>query len=274
MAGFRAQFRKFRGLCRVLLPFVLLMMPIAAQARTLIIEGLNEAPLKWDDNGVIRGIDIDIMRDILSEMGIDDYEFRLVDSGKRLLYNARNGSSDIVLTLSKSTDRQDFGLYPDIAHLILDWRFVIRAADRNHIRFNDLPDLAPWRIGAAAGFSYTPEFWNAGLDIETVAKNDLLIPMLLQKRFDVVPVNFLSTLYETLDNGLRPQLHFLETPLRRAAYYNVMSKASDYPDKEKFLRRYDAILLAMRNNGRLAQIYQDYLGPDGLDWWRSQQQTD
>lgn len=245
----------------------------AASARTLIIEGLSEAPLKWMVDGKPHGIDIDIMTEVLSDMGVTDYRFQLVDNGRRLLHNAKNGASDIILTLSQNAERRHYAQYPDEAHLLLDWRFAVRAEDRDRITFNDISDLARYRIGAAAGYSYTDAFWQSGLDIEVVAKNELLIPMLLENRFDIVPVNYLSTLYETLRNGQRQKIAFIYPPLRRAPYYNVFSKASDYPDKDAFLARYDQIIRNMRKDGRLATIFQDYLGPDGLDWWQSQYQN-
>jgi len=248
----------------------LIMAQIPAHARTLLIEGLSEPPLKWLSGKNPRGIDVDIMREVLREMDIKDYEFRFVDSGKRLLHNARLGYSDIVLTLSQNDERSAYLLYPDENHLLLDWRFAIRADDVRTIHFDQYSDLRAYRVGAAAGYSYTPTFWNSDLDIETVARNDLLIPMLLENRFDIVPVNYLSTVYETIQNGSRTKIAFLNNPLRRAAYYNPFSRASDYPDKEVFLAQYDEILRDMRHDGRLLTIFRRYLGPDGVDWWKSQ----
>lgn len=239
-------------------------------ARTLIIEGLEEPPLKWLDYNTPRGIDVDIMTEVLDELGIRDFTFRFVDSGRRLLHNAQQGESDIILTLSQNDERAEYLEYPEEAHLLLDWRFAIRVEDVNRIRFSEFEDLAPYRIGAAAGYSYTRTFWESGLDIETVARNDLLIPMLLENRLDVVPVNYLSTVFDSIQSGKRKQLAFLYPPLRRAAYYNPFARASDYPDKAKFLKAYDKIIRDMRNDGRLLAIFERYLGPDGLDWWQSQ----
>lgn len=157
------------AICLILLTFK------TPWARTLIIEGLEEPPLKWLDYDTPRGIDVDIMTEVLRELDIRDFTFRFVDSGKRLLHNAQMGASDIILTLSQNDERTEYLEYPQEAHLLLDWRFAIRVADVNHIRFSDFEDLAPYRIGAAAGYSYTRSFWESGLDIETVARNDLLI---------------------------------------------------------------------------------------------------
>ncbi len=230
---------RLENLCALTAALCVIAFPLAANARTLIIEGLSEAPLKWMVDRDPRGIDIDIMTEELNAMGI----------------------SDIILTLSQNAERSQYLQYPDEAHLLLDWRFAVRIEDRDRITFSDFSDLARHRVGAAAEYSYTDTFWQSGLDIEIVAKNDLLIPMLLENRFDVVPVNYLSTLYETLRNGQREQIAFIYPPLRRAPYYNVFSKASDYPDKDAFLKRYDQIIREMRNDGRLATIFQDYLGP-------------
>lgn len=254
--------------CLVLCVALLIIRPAAA--RTLIIECLTEPPLKWSSNNTARGIDVDIMTTVLHEMGITDFTFRFVDTGNRLLHNAEQGNSDIILTLSMNDERSQYLLYPEEAHLLLDWRFAVRKEDANHIRFSDFSDLSNVRIGAAAGYSYTKAFWESGLDIETVARNDLLIPMLLQQRFDAVPVNYLSTVFETIQSGERAKIAFLYPPLRRAAYYNTFARASDYPDKERFLSEYDGIIRKMRTDGRLRDIFERYLGPDGLEWWQSQ----
>jgi len=258
------------GLCLCAAVCLILLSCKTPWARTLVIEGLEETPLKWVGHEEPMGIDIDIMTEVLSTMGIRDYVFRFVDTGSRLLHNARNGTSDITLTLSMNTERAEFLLYPNEAHLLLDWRFAIRAEDKEKIRFEEFSDLARVRIGAAAEYSYTSTFWNSGLDIQTVARSDLLIPMLLQNRFDAVPVNYLNTVYDSLQNRYRDKIAFLYPPLRRAPYYNVFSMASDYPDKEKFLAEYDKIIREMREDGRLLEIFERYLGPDGYDWWQSQ----
>jgi polar amino acid transport system substrate-binding protein len=264
--------RTLAVLCMALLLIVLHSTVVIkeASARPLVIEGLEEPPLKWADHEEAMGIDVDIMSEVLSIMGITEYVFRFVDTGSRLLHNAQMGNSDIVLTLSLNDERSRYLQYPEEAHLLLDWRFAIRAEDKNKIRFNDFSDLTRLRIGAAADYSYTRTFWNSGLDIETVARNDLLIPMLLQNRFDAVPVNYLSTVYETIQNGLRSEIAFVYPPLRRAAYYNPFSKASDYPNKDAFLVEYDRIIREMREDGRMLEIFRRYLGDDALDWWQSQ----
>lgn len=256
------------GLVATLMLFF--VMSTHGAARTLVIEGLEEEPLKWMGHEEPKGIDIDIMTEVLNTMGITDYVFRFVDTGSRLLHNARNGTSDIVLTLSMNNKRAKYMMYPEEAHLLLDWRFAVRAGDEDKIRFEEFADLSRLRIGAAADYSYTSAFWNSGLDIQTVARSDLLVPMLLQNRFDAVPVNYLNTIYDSLQNRYRDKIAFLYPPLRRAPYYNVFSRASDYPDKERFLAEYDKIIHDMREDGRLLSIFERYLGADGYDWWQSQ----
>jgi len=155
------------GLCLCAAVCLILLSCKTPWARTLVIEGLEETPLKWVGHEEPMGIDIDIMTEVLSTMGIRDYVFRFVDTGSRLLHNARNGTSDITLTLSMNTERAEFLLYPNEAHLLLDWRFAIRAEDQEKIRFEEFSDLARVRIGAAAEYSYTSTFWNSGLDIQT-----------------------------------------------------------------------------------------------------------
>ncbi len=242
-----------------------MLLPHASYARTLVIEGLSEPPLKWSHAAKPSGIDVDIMTEALREMGITDYEFHFVDSGRRLLRNAKIGETDIVMSLSHTAEREKYLFYPEESYLSLDWRFAVRAAERDHIHYKTLNDLAPYRIGAAAGYSYTPDFWESNLDIITVIRNDLLIPMLLENRVDVVPVNYLTTIYGAVQKGIRNKIAFLGKPLRRAPYYNAFSQASDYPDKSLFLARYDKIIRKMREDGRLKAIFARYLGPNAVD---------
>lgn len=75
-----------------------------------MIEGVEEAPLKWLGHEEAMGIDVDIMTEVLTTMGVSDYVFRFVDTGSRLLHNAKSGNSDIILTLSMN-DRRTKYLY-------------------------------------------------------------------------------------------------------------------------------------------------------------------
>lgn len=127
------------GICLCAAVCLILLSWKSPSARTLVIEGLEEAPLKWVGHEDPMGIDIDIMTEVLRTMGIRDYVFRFVDNGSRLLHNARNGNSDIVLTLSMNDERAEFLLYPNEAHLLLDWRFAIRAEDKEKSGSRNFP---------------------------------------------------------------------------------------------------------------------------------------
>ena len=113
-ANGRNFFRHMTCVCAVLC--VVILSSQAAFARTLVIEGLSEPPLKWLSQDVPRGIDVDIMTEVLDEMDITDFTFHFVDSGRRLLHNAEHGFSDITLTLSLNDERSQYLLYPNEAY--------------------------------------------------------------------------------------------------------------------------------------------------------------
>ena len=107
-------------------------------ARTPIIKGLSEALLKWMVDSTPRGIDIDIMAEVLHDISISDHEKRHYPDPV-----AKYGPHRISAPPPP----------PQEAHLLFDWRFVVHVEDREPIPFNDFSDLAYLRIGAAAGYS-------------------------------------------------------------------------------------------------------------------------
>lgn len=237
---------------------------IYSYSRELVIVGIPEKPSRWINNsGKAVGIDIDIIDYIMKKIGIK-YKVILEDSSARIQAIDKNSVPpfDMIFTYSKNKEREKYLLYPQESHIEFAWNFFIRKEDSNKYKFNTLEDLKGLTIGATKEFSYTPEFWKAGNEglfkLDIIVKNNLQILKLLNKRFDMVPMNTLLTSYELKKNGLISKVDFLPVPLKKSSYYNVFVKKSDYPNLEELVKKYDEILKEMKEDGTLKSIFNKY----------------
>ncbi len=249
--------RIFVGLAGFVLSLALLAG--TASARDLVVLATPEEPYKFVEDGVYKGIDVEVLDEVMRRLGLS-YSLELIDSGTRIQQEARAGRADMLLLFSKKPDRMEYLNYPDESYIDISWSFFIRAEDAGTIRFEGYDDLKGLQIGITQDFAYTPEFLNAGLDFQTVASNNLQIGMLLAKRVDAVPMNTISTLYEEKKAGRLDQLATLPLPLITKPYYNVFAKASTYPDIKSLPGRYDETIREMQSDGTLDAILIKYLG--------------
>lgn len=227
----------------------------------LIIAGTPEPPFKMQENGEITGIDVEIMRSVLKELGIA-HEFRLIDSGARLMRDAREGRVDVILSLSRRDDRETFLEYPARSYKSVQWHFFARADEAPGIVFERYEDIRHLRVGAVNEWAYSADFWSSGLNIERVSNHGLLIPMLLSKRIDIAPMNTLETLYYLRSEGLSGKITYLPRAIASRPYYNVFSRASNKPGLRELARYYDQSVAKLEGQGEVASVFVEYLGVD------------
>lgn len=228
-------------------------------AEPMIVVGTPEPPFKMREGGDITGIDVQVMKRVLDELQIE-YEFRLINSGARMLREVSSGNVDVVLSLSHSPERTKTLYYPERSYKDISWHFFIREGDAGEIDYQTLADLKPWRMGAVRSWNYTPEFWAAELDYRLVTDHRLLIDMLLTGRIDVAPLNTAETFYTIQQRHLGPQLAILDKPLAARPYYNVFVRHSDHPDLPRLMSEYDRVIAELQESGFIDALYQHYLG--------------
>jgi polar amino acid transport system substrate-binding protein len=88
--------------------------------------------------------------------------------------------------------------------------------------------------------------------------NGLQLNKLIYKRLDVVPMTTLSTLYKARHNGQIDRITHLPKILVYTKLYNVLTKASTYPNKEKLIKDYDIALRNLVENGHIRAIFDKY----------------
>jgi polar amino acid transport system substrate-binding protein len=227
--------------------------------REFQIVGTPEVPYRFIEQGThhIQGIDIDIIKLVMEELKIP-YHIKLIRSGSRIIKSSIKGRVDMVLSFSRKSDRTYLN-YPEQSYKDLSWHFFIDKKNINDISYNTLNDLMGLRIGATQDWSYTSEFWGAGLDLKIVSDNKLQLLKLNLGRIDAVPLNTISALYQIKKNGLTEKITYLPKHLKSKPYFNAFVAASNYPNKEELLLKYDEIILRMKTDGTIQKIFNKYL---------------
>ncbi|GGX63033.1 substrate-binding periplasmic protein [Saccharospirillum salsuginis] len=240
------------GLCLLSLP---------AFTEPLVVVGTPEPPFKMMRDGQVTGIDVQIIREVLARLGIEA-EFRLSDSGSRMMREVRLGHVDVVMSLSFKPDRTEFLSYPEHSYKDVSWHFFIRHGDLGRIQYESLADLTRWRVGAVQSWSYTPEFWDAPLNRKVVTDHQLLIDMLLTGRIDVAPMNTVEAFQLIQQRNLGQQLVYLNNPLISRPYFNVFVNQSNHPNLPRLRAEYDRVIAELEASGFIDDLYRQYLGRD------------
>ncbi len=231
----------------------------AAYARDFIVLAIPQAPFKYEENGQIKGIDVDVLRLVMKRLGLT-LKVKLIDADTRLLQEAKMGRADMLLLFSKKKSRMSYLTYPEQSYIDLTWNFFIRSEDKTKITYESFADLKGLIVGATKSNAYTPEFWAAGLNLLTVPFNRLQLKMLLGKRTDIVALNTINTLYEEKNSGVLEKITYLPKALKTKPYYNVFAKASTHPDMAYLQKNYSVIIQDLKQDGVIERIFQKYLG--------------
>ncbi|MDX1737533.1 MAG: transporter substrate-binding domain-containing protein [Alphaproteobacteria bacterium] len=227
--------------------------------RDFIVVATPQAPHKFEDQKGQTGIDVDIIRKFFNTQNITA-QIKFTTSGKRLLREAKQGRAEMVLLISKNSERESFLDYPNQSYINLGWQFVIRTNDKDKIKFETVEDLKGLRVGATEGYSYTPTFWESGLNLIITQENKLHIQRLLKNRIDIVPMNAIRVRYDAFKDGYSKDIAILPKALIEKPYYNAFVKASNYPNLDKVRESYDRFIIALRESGEIKRIKQKYLG--------------
>lgn len=123
-------------------------------------------PLHWYDGHQMQGASVDIARRVLDELHIP-YEVRYLGPFTRIMKLAERGELDMVATLKKTPEREQFLLFPKTAALSNPVA-VFQARDRA-FSFQSRQDLVGHRGGITRGNRFggdVDDFIRASLEIE------------------------------------------------------------------------------------------------------------
>lgn len=163
--------------------FCVFWMPSVVAAQELPIVFEEYPPYEYTENGEVKGVNMDIIREAFRRMGrTPSFEPR---PWKRALFELEHGD---ILALSsgfKTPKRETFAIFPS-EPLAMETNVII-SLSVSGVEVKSLEDLRDLSIGVIREYSYGHEFDSmTGLTKVVTNSNPQLLKMLLNQRMDVI----------------------------------------------------------------------------------------
>lgn len=232
---------------KLTLMFVILMTctGIAYSGDVLISSG-NQSypPSSWQEAEAIVGVAAELTQMIFAELGIKT-ESKYVGPWKRVQKEAVDGTIDVITTIYKNKEREEYLDYPQTPYM--DDPNVIWVWKGKTFPFEKKEDLIGKKGLAVLGDSYGEEFDKfiaEKLTIERASELLMNLKKLQAERGDYMPYGLHSGIIAAKQYGYDGKLEYLPKPLLSEGMYIAISKKSKFrkylPELEKGIRKYKA----------------------------------
>lgn len=206
-------------------------------------------------DGEVRGIDADLLRLVLTNLGVS-YEIR-IEPWKRCLHRMNNKQVDILLDAFYSEERAQLMIYPSepMAETNL---LLFYAKERPHA-VNSVAELSGLRVGTEPGYAYANEAFMSGShfireDAPTLEAN---LGKLLRGRVDLVITDRIVALYTAKTLGIEALIDYNAKPLfKNDAVYAIIRRSSKLAE---LATAFDAELKRVKAGAEYQEILQRYL---------------
>lgn len=175
-----------RILCLLITAF-LPLLAVASDRPVMRIVTSEYPPFEYSDNGIVKGVDTDIIRQVVTAMGYEPTIELL--PWIRAEAQAQRGEVALIYSLTYSDARNRHYYFTDPINQVRDVFFKHQDTD---IQWDTLDDLLGLRVGVSASYSYTPEFmtWlnQSGVRVARVSHEQpelTSLKMLAHRRIDV-----------------------------------------------------------------------------------------
>lgn len=236
----------------------LMALQSISQADSVVMASLHQAPIQFEEDGEVKGIAVDISREIFKRMDLK-VEIQLFPFA-RVLHLAQNSLVDAIFTIVKTEERETFLSYPDEVFLNQQAVMIVRKDDP--VIFNgDFSNLSHHVFGVLHAATYGPEYEaakSAGeiTHFETVVNYKQSIQMLMSNRTDVMIGPKLTLLYAVKEMGYSDEVRVLSPAIQDVATYVAFTSTADTP---AFLDRFDDTLRELKADGTYDRIIQSYI---------------
>lgn len=213
------------------------------------------APFVLEQQGQVKGIDIDIIKEVGRRLGVN-IEFKL-RPWKRLEQDIQFGDIDCVAAYFQTPERMD---YMDFTHIPLHMTtYTLFARQEDAKNYSSLQELKSWKIGVNRGFKTTPEFeeaiYNGWVEKYEVSNDTQSFSMLEKGRLNAVLTNYHVGLYNIRELGLKNIVPIFPS-IRTTPAYFVFSKKKNLGH---LVQKFDEALYQILQDGTYDRIFNMYL---------------
>lgn len=239
---------------RLLSAFLILLLPVLAQADTLRVDLRDRPPEMWSIDGRPTGPLVKVLEVAAERAGLQ-LEWRYAPFA-RSLADLREGRIDVVPRVLPDPERDHYLHYlPSIGTQDKQILFTIRPTQR----VERYEDLAPLRIGVKRSTLYFPRFdADKALHKQPAVDDDILVRMFRAGRIDTIAVLDKAAIDTAFENIRFSDYTYagLREPIRVENRFAVSKKLYE-SDRAAIYDRLGRELEAMRRNGEVVSIYRE-----------------
>jgi polar amino acid transport system substrate-binding protein len=232
-----------------------MLLTMHSAAEPLQVVTLEYPPLEYEEQGAIKGIAVDIVKEVFARMQqpitIKLYPFA------RALEMIKEGKADAIFTFSKLPERETFADYP--SEVLVEQTVSLFVRQDAPITYDgDVISLRPYTCGVMQGAKYGPIYDEAmkTMKVEEVTDHWENVLKLAKNRLDVIIGPRLVILFTIKALGHQGDVKELYPPLETVPTYLAFSKTRVAPGiKEQFER----ILKELKRDGTYDNIIQSYI---------------
>lgn len=219
-------------------------------------------PFIWQEEGVAKGIDVDIVQEICRRMDmVCDISFH---PWKRVLASLESGKTDGGFSGFRTKERERFANF--MVHPLHLSTYNLFVKKGHEFEYEKIEDLYGRTIGMNRGFNLHPDFDEAvargKIKIQEVDDLDQNIRKLLAgSRIDAIAANYHEMQLKITGQGLRSKITCLPNSITppRPSYLMISKKWSTPHDREHLIRHMDQTLKSMYDDGFIDMINSRYL---------------
>ncbi|QGY39098.1 transporter substrate-binding domain-containing protein [Pseudodesulfovibrio cashew] len=231
---------------------VLPLRAATAEDATLPIVFEDYPPYEYVEDGEVKGINLDLIREAFRRMGVTPYfEPR---PWKRAIYQLQAGE---ILALSsgfKTPEREKFALFP--APLAMETNVIACRAGLN-ANVHSLEDIRDLRVGVVSAYVYGDPFDSmTGLNKVEAQSSEHLLRMLLENRVDVAVGNKAVFRYLALKLNREKDIRIAYV-LGSQPLYVMFSKIRG-PKTAELAKRFGNVMKGMVKDGTFDRILKRY----------------
>lgn len=219
---------------------------------------LKQPPLEYEEQGIIKGIAVDLVKEVFARMQqpitLNIYPFA------RALGMLKEGKADAIFAIVKKPERELFLDYPN--EVLIEQTACLFVRKDAPIQFDGgFRPLSAYRFGILRGATYGPQ-WdeavNAGIinKIEEVSDYRQNVLKLVNGRLDIIIGPRLSMMYVIKALGQQDAVKELSPVIENVPTYLAFSKTRVAPDIKA---QFDRLLKELKDDGTYDKILQGHI---------------
>ncbi len=231
-----------------------------AQPVTFVAD-IDFAPYSMISEGNPAGIDVEILNEAARRAGIEiEIQFQ---PWKKVTEMVENGTCDGSFAFFKTPEREKTAIFMEASPLHYS-NYVLFTKVGDKFSFSSYDDLTGKSIGRVAGTNLGKQFEEAFTQGKFTLKEypnlGAALKGLILDEIQAYAGNIDVTYYRLKSMGMTSSIVYLPKKLlpQRPAYM-VMSRASEYPDKDRVMQGLERALDQMRKDGTYNKIARRYL---------------